>query len=107
MKPTSTRTRHLSLGSRCRHFAGFVIVLTALLPGIAAAQNQAPIFDWAGTVQVSQDGSNPSSSSFTLSLKAGESKTYYLETDEAATNDGWGTGGRVVGQDSCQRRGAH
>ena len=51
--------------------------MSSFLPGIAAAQ-QAPIFDWDGTVQVSHDGVNPSSSSFTLNLRAGESKTYYV-----------------------------
>ena len=94
MKPTSTRTQCLSLGFCSRCLLAFAVLLPALLSGVATARAQAPIFDWAnggGTVEVSQDGSSPSSSSFTLSLKAGESKTYYLRLTKPlpANEKGW------------------
>ena len=75
---TSTQNRFLYLlGFRLRHLVGYVFVLPLLLPCVAGAQ-QAPIFNWDGEVELSRDGSNPSSSSFTLTLKEGEKTTYYL-----------------------------
>ena len=60
------------------------IVLSALLSGVAVhqvhAQNNAPIFNWQGEVQVS-----PS----TLTIREGETLAYEVRLSEQPTADGW------------------
>ena len=68
------QTRRLSLGFRYRCLLACAVLLPTLLSGVAAAQNQAPIFDWEGTVEVEVIGS----SSLSVALKAGETKRYRL-----------------------------
>ena len=60
------------------------IMLSALLSGVAVhqvyAQNNAPIFNWQGEVQVSTS---------TLTIREGESLTYNIRLSEQPAADGW------------------
>ena len=88
MMMTFTRKRSLSLGSRYRCLLTFAVLLPALLSGIATARARALIYDWAdkkgtvqGTVEVGEKmagGEIKPSSLMTVTLKAGETKRYYL-----------------------------
>ena len=85
MMMTFTRKRSLSLGSRYRRLLAFAVLLPALLSGVAAARAEAPlIYGWekgGGTVQMGEEmagGEIRLSSLTTVTLKAGETKRYYL-----------------------------
>ena len=60
------------------------IMLSALLSGVAMhqvhAQNNAPIFNWQGEVQVSTS---------TLTIREGEALTYNIRLSEQPAADGW------------------
>ena len=62
----------------------FTIMLSALLYGVAVhqvhAQNNAPIFNWQGEVQVSTS---------TLTIREGEALTYNIRLSEQPAADGW------------------
>ena len=76
-------------GSRLPRFA----LLPALPATTAFAQDDGPIFDWPGTVEVSRNGVAPATGTVSIELNEGEGARYYLRLSEQPDPHGGRDGG--------------
>ncbi len=66
---------------------GVGILPFGMLAPLAHAQEDSPIFDWGGTVEVSRNGDAPATSTVRIEINEGDAVTYYLRLSQQPVID--------------------